>query len=382
MERSRPSPASSSAAVVTPHREPRNHPSYDRNIERSPTRPTSSLQEYLQFGQPSTANCKVILERQDRAQHLRTCDCKECYVKYELPTCYVDNLAIVKKLSTGMFGDTAKLEITSPYGSSSSYRKLSEGDVIVAKRICMVDDGEGTAESFAREVKALKKLRGRRNLLQIFGSLAPAKEDPWGHVFMEYCGLGDVQSIFEEYYRHDDWVPMMHNDLKPDNVEAIHIRNPTAQLTQGQLLLMKPQRQGTNNIHPIFILGDFGQASNLDEFGSDSLPRASNPVPQMASSVWAHHYYLANACFPFCTNRSQSNHILIDFLRRRRPQNPYARWLHLLAEQCTLRVPGRRPSAREVTRHVKDGIARNGWGMAGSRRQRWRIDWIDLVGDA
>ncbi|KAK6331182.1 G2-specific serine/threonine protein kinase [Orbilia brochopaga] len=392
-EHSRPHDSAGSTNSVAGDRYP------DATSPESDTyRTTPSLYEYLQVNRPSAADHGAVREDQQPPQH----HCEQCRVSYELPVGFSGNCKIIKKLRAGIYGATAKLEVTNLAELTPWNLRFRRGDIFVAKRICMAPDASGIELSFTREVLALKMLVGRPNILQLFGYLSWTNEDPWGHIFTEYCEMGDVASLCSEYrgnhefvpegflyqfmldmsrtlaYLHSgtsdprinvpsNWMPIIHNDIKPDNV------------------LMKPQRRGTPNIYPTFVLGDFGQTSKMNEpaaigailFMSPARTAFSGTVSCPADDIFSlgtSLYALANNDFPFRRTKPGNS---LDFTWRQRPRSPYGRWLHKLSQRCTSRLARRRPSARELMRRVQNEIAQNGYGEAGSPQSRWRIDWID-----
>ncbi|RVD89119.1 uncharacterized protein DFL_000140 [Arthrobotrys flagrans] len=125
---------------------------------------------------------------------------------YELPLMdsYHRDLAIVKRHNAGCFGATAILRVLndSPESVTSTwYRAVGAGTKIIAKRITACD--RVRARSWQTESEALKHLTYTKpespNILKLIGRLRPTKEDPYGHIFTEYCSLGDVSEIMNKY---------------------------------------------------------------------------------------------------------------------------------------------------------------------------------------
>ncbi|KAF3905648.1 hypothetical protein ABW21_db0205158 [Orbilia brochopaga] len=378
------------------------HDQPDHKIDQSNS--NSSPEKYPHQAPPPSVHDNAGDQHRGRKKHDRSCDCKECRLNYELPAGYEHDLRIINKLSAGHYGATAKVEVLDSSITAAWYRCIKSGTTIVAKRICMTPNDHFTDLSFSREVRALKRVRGGMNILQIFGYEQPVSGDPWGHIFTEYCSMGDVMSLFIKYDQKDeympegflcqfmsdmgralgflqsgtsdpwvegpeDWVPILHNDIKPDNV------------------LMKPQRRRTNSIYPIFVLGDLGQASyqgGPGEFGAIPITsperyraeeRGGSPADDMYS-LGVTLFFLANKFFPFDTTSSKAGGCPVDFSRRKPSDSPYSSWLHVLAESCSSRGARQRPTAFRLIECIEEQIEEKGCGIGGSRTIRWPTDWL------
>ncbi|KAK6360868.1 hypothetical protein TWF730_006984 [Orbilia blumenaviensis] len=333
---------------------------------------------------------------------------------YELPRFdgYERELRVIKKHNAGCFGATAILEVLhdSPSGVTEGwYRNVKRGQRIIAKRISAVDPVR--AKSWKIESQMLKFLGGveanATTILKIIGRLAPAHGDPYGHIFTEFCNLGDVNEMLSKYMSQrprtfipeafvwqmtidiakallflnrgidsrkkegrPGWVPIVHNDIKMNNI------------------FMKSRPNGANNIYPLFVLGDFGLASYETDPAPPSCPIFMSPQRQPSFyeptpsnhkddiySVGVSLFVLANGFFPFEKQRSSTQPL--NFERRREHKNPFRKGFCQVINRCTSRSAETRPTARELIRLIIGLIEEKGWSREGSRERLWKVDWMD-----
>ncbi|KAK6360877.1 G2-specific serine/threonine protein kinase [Orbilia blumenaviensis] len=222
--------------------------------------------------------------------------------KYSLPKSYERDFRVVRDIGEGAFGQTAVVEVVSAEeGGIAHGFRLPVGMSFVAKK---VQANPARQKSLYRaEWRILDILRGHRNILYGMCTQQPRKESPHGHIFTEYCDLGDILRLLQRYddnFRtkmrecgfsrailppelrwlecppegiayeimtsvargiawmhhgiwdwplHSEmnpkWTPIMHNDLKANNI------------------FMISRRQGDPCPYPIFKIGDFGAATSF-----------------------------------------------------------------------------------------------------------------------
>ncbi|KAF3921876.1 hypothetical protein AA313_de0210307 [Arthrobotrys entomopaga] len=225
--------------------------------------------------------------------------------KYKLPESYEIQLKVKEDLGVGAFGETALIEVISESDDITKFFKFKKGDIVASKRM-HIPPGEEGLRQFDRyflEWMVMHSLRGHENILRTFGTQDPGPGDWFGHIFMEFCNMGDVGKMMVGYeidystmlsklgvdsdtgeipselarynflpegfvyefvtsvakglaWMHfgiknwpkdctvpDIWSAIMHNDMKPDNV----------------LLTARPP--GDKCPYPIFKIADFGAAS-------------------------------------------------------------------------------------------------------------------------
>ncbi|KAK6329925.1 hypothetical protein TWF718_003352 [Orbilia javanica] len=330
---------------------------------------------------------------------------------YELPLFHDFNhdLRIVKRHKAGCYGATGIIEVlhnSSKSVTSRWYRRVEVGERIIAKRITACD--RIRARSWKTESDALKRLSyaegSPRTISKIIGRLAPSRHDPFGHIFTEYCSLGDVGEIMAKYMekktfipeafvwqlaldmgkallflnrgitnRQENgvpgWRPIIHNDIKMNNI------------------FMKPRPTGWNNIYPLFVLGDFGLCSSEGEPAPPScasfmspqrLKSYDEPAPSdHKDDIYAFGvtlFLLVNGFFPF----EDSGHPLppLNFDRRIDHRNPYREGFCRVINRCTSRDPKTRPSARELIGLILGLIEAKGWSREGSRQRLWPVSWL------
>ncbi|EPS39518.1 hypothetical protein H072_6636 [Dactylellina haptotyla CBS 200.50] len=332
--------------------------------------------------------------------------------KYQLPKVgnYEKDLKVLRTLGGGSFGCSAVLEVVngSPTGAIGNwYERVSKGQKVIGKRISMKDPK--VYRTFEREVRMLKKLKGVKNILNLLGEQQPSREDPYGYIFTEICHLGDVEGLTTQYTERREWVPegfllqltidiskallflerganstkeasrnghisILHNDIKPDNI------------------FMKPRRQGTPNIYPIFVLGDFGLACESNEMAIPSCVHFMSPQRAAAAkegrqepvnllddiySFGTTLFVIANFDFPF----EESNYPLSmepHHFNKRVPFNgPYASWFKKIVRDATSREPSRRPSVTNIIHAFVENTKKYGWGSGGSNTRLWEVSWLD-----
>ncbi|KAK6525357.1 hypothetical protein TWF694_005496 [Orbilia ellipsospora] len=226
--------------------------------------------------------------------------------KYKLPESYEAEFQVQKDLGAGAFGETALIQVISEGGGITKFFKLKKGDIIASKRIPIKkENDEWRLDRYYFEWMILRALRGHENIIAVFGSQDPGPGNWFGHIFMEFCNMGDVEGMRGGYaadfstmlaslgfdcedgsndvppelshyqflpegfvyefvtsiakglaWMHcgiknwpkdctvpNKWSPVMHNDIKPDNI------------------LMMARPSGDKCLYPIFKIADFGAAS-------------------------------------------------------------------------------------------------------------------------
>ncbi|KAF3934449.1 hypothetical protein ABW19_dt0200914 [Dactylella cylindrospora] len=120
---------------------------------------------------------------------------------YKLPSSYAKQFRVLKPLGKGTFGAAAVIEVVDAGpGTIPEEFKLSKGTVLAAKRIFTPPKKKNTG--FDKEWKALAVLAippGHINIVGAWCVQQPKEIDPWGHIFMEYCELGDVHNLINMY---------------------------------------------------------------------------------------------------------------------------------------------------------------------------------------
>ncbi|KAF3283181.1 hypothetical protein TWF970_001160 [Orbilia oligospora] len=330
---------------------------------------------------------------------------------YELPSVsgFNEDLRIVKRHNAGCFGATAILEVRNDSSSSvtrSWYEHVPARTRVIAKRITACD--RTRARSWKTESDALKVLASvqptSEHILKIFGRLAPSRGDPFGHIFTEYCSMGDVSEILGKYVTRrtfmpegflwqmtidvsrallflnrgitkrnmqgrPGWTPMVHNDIKMNNI------------------FVKPRPDGWNNIYPLFVLGDFGLSSFEGQAAYPSCPpfmslqRVNSfykPTPAVHKddiySLGTTLFVLSNGYFPFEVSDAPERELNYD--KRIDHRNPYRNGFCKLMNRCTSRNPDTRPTAREMIGEMIGLIEAKGWSKEGSRDRFWKVEWM------
>ncbi|KAF3317052.1 hypothetical protein TWF173_001057 [Orbilia oligospora] len=330
---------------------------------------------------------------------------------YELPSVsgFNEDLRIVKRHNAGCFGATAILEVRNDSSSSvtrSWYEHVPARTRVIAKRITACD--RTRARSWKTESDALKVLASvqptSEHILKIFGRLAPSRGDPFGHIFTEYCSMGDVSEILGKYVTRrtfmpegflwqmtidvsrallflnrgitkrnmqgrPGWTPMVHNDIKMNNI------------------FVKPRPDGWNNIYPLFVLGDFGLSSFEGQAAYPSCPPFMSPqrVNSFYKPTPAVHkddiyslgttlFVLSNGYFPFEVSDAPDRELNYD--KRIDHRNPYRNGFCKLMNRCTSRNPDTRPTAREMIGEMIGLIEAKGWSKEGSRDRFWKVEWM------
>ncbi|KAF3921820.1 hypothetical protein AA313_de0205149 [Arthrobotrys entomopaga] len=326
---------------------------------------------------------------------------------YELPKSdnYEKNFQIVKKHNSGAFGATAILKVLE--SATSKWKAVVRpGTKIIGKRICL-KDSKTVARSYDREVKMLSTIKGGKNILKILGFHKSERGDPYGHIFTEFCELGDVEALFKKYgdarkympegflqqltldmskallflergsdslsqSRKPGWISIIHNDIKPNNI------------------FMKSRPRGSKSVYPIFVMGDFGLASKATEPAEPSCPhymsprriddaksRRQRPSTQMDDifSVFVSMFLLCTHEFSFHTLRDGIEPL--DFKKPREFKAPYTPWFgSLICKGCTADEKFR-PTAREALEKILKHTGQEGWGKGGSKSRLWEINWLD-----
>ncbi|KAF3156359.1 hypothetical protein TWF569_006939 [Orbilia oligospora] len=330
---------------------------------------------------------------------------------YELPSVsgFNEDLRIVKRHKAGCFGATAILEVLNDSSSSVTrnwYEHVPAKTRVIAKRITACD--RTRARSWKTESDALKVLASvqpmSEHILKIFGRLAPSRGDPFGHIFTEYCSMGDVSEILGKYVTRrtfmpegflwqmtidvsrallflnrgitkrnmqgrPGWTPMVHNDIKMNNI------------------FVKPRPDGWNNIYPLFVLGDFGLSSFEGQAAYPSCPPFMSPqrVNSFYKPTPAVHkddiyslgttlFILSNGYFPFEVSGAPDRELNYD--KRTDHRNPYRNGFCKLVNRCTSRNPDTRPTAREMIGEIVGLIEAKGWSREGSRDRFWKVEWM------
>ncbi|KAK6498467.1 G2-specific serine/threonine protein kinase [Arthrobotrys musiformis] len=283
-------------------------------------------------------------------------------VIYSLPGSYEKDFKVKKKIGFGGFGETALLRvIAAEDGGIAHGFRLPEGTILVAKKIMSNPMKEQTI--YSREWDILDTLRGHRNILYAICTQRPRPANPYGHIFMEYCDLGDLLDLTDAYRANfrermrqygfsrstipDDiafleripegiayeimtsiargfawmhcgawdwplesaidpkWTPIMHNDIKPDNIFLVS-RQP------GDLCP-----------YPIIKIGDLGAASKLGEVAFVGNRSTASPerlkgclrVPSTPEddifSLGSMMFQLANDLYPYAFKRAKSVHLIL-----------------------------------------------------------------------
>ncbi|KAF3134946.1 G2-specific serine/threonine protein kinase [Orbilia oligospora] len=221
---------------------------------------------------------------------------------YSLPKSYGKDFKVRRKVGAGAFGVVAVVRVISADDGGIAHGfRLRPGTELIAKKISANPLRKHTM--YSREWKILDTLRGHRNILHAICTQRPRPNNPFGHIFMEYCDLGDVRRLQNKYqdrfiakmrqnglcrarlpkkllwlervpgplayeimtsiarglaWMHygvwdwpldsaidPNWIPIMHNDIKADNV------------------LMVSRQPGDDCPYPIFKIGDLGGATRL-----------------------------------------------------------------------------------------------------------------------
>ncbi|KAK6338647.1 G2-specific serine/threonine protein kinase [Orbilia brochopaga] len=262
---------------------------------------------------------------------------------FELPSSYDREFRVKKDLGAGYFGQTALVEVivAEPGGKADNLR-LRPGQTAVVKRVTVKPSREPYI--YRAEWWATNAVQGHESIVRAFGARDPAEGDPApaGHIFMEYCNLGDVDRLLRRYrdkaqagnhliggissrgappegfafemmmnianglawihygireFRDRmlpaDWETIIHNDIKPDNI------------------FMTSRAPGDPCIYPIFKIADFGGATNLSSIASVGSTVTSSPervtslfsIPSTPRddifSLGATMYYVAHGRQPF-----------------------------------------------------------------------------------
>ncbi|KAF3223674.1 G2-specific serine/threonine protein kinase [Orbilia oligospora] len=178
---------------------------------------------------------------------------------YSLPKSYKKDFKVRRKVGAGAFGVVAAVRVISAEDGGIAHGfRLRPGTELIAKKISANPSRKHTM--YSREWKILDALRGHRNILHAICTQRPRPNNPFGHIFMEYCDLGDVRRLQNKYkdqfiakmrqsgvpgpiayeimtsiarglaWMHygvwdwpldsaidPKWIPIMHNDIKADN---------------------------------------------------------------------------------------------------------------------------------------------------------------------
>ncbi|KAK6525377.1 G2-specific serine/threonine protein kinase [Orbilia ellipsospora] len=326
---------------------------------------------------------------------------------YELPQSenYERNFQIIKKHNSGAFGATAILKLLET--ATSRWKSvIRPGAKVIGKRISL-KKSKTVARSYDREVKMLAIIKGHKNILTILGCHKSDSGDPYGHIFTEFCDLGDVEALFKKYEglrkympegflqqltldaskallylergsddlskpRPQNWTSIMHNDIKPNNI------------------FMRSRPRGSRNIYPIFVMGDFGLASKATEAAEPSCPHFMSPrriddarsrrstpstQPDDIFSVFISLFQLSTHEFAFQLGKTGIQPL--DFSKPNNFKAPYAPWFGtLICKGCTADEK-LRPTAREALEKVIKHTSRvEGWGKGGSKSRLWEINWL------
>ncbi|KAK6514531.1 G2-specific serine/threonine protein kinase [Arthrobotrys megalospora] len=117
---------------------------------------------------------------------------------YSLPNSYDRDFRVQRDLGQGSFGTTAILEVVSAEDGGIAHGfRLQPGTVFVAKKI--ETDPRKARSLYLEEWRILNTLRGHRNMLHAMCTQQPRDDHPYGHIFMEYCDMGDVWSLVRRY---------------------------------------------------------------------------------------------------------------------------------------------------------------------------------------
>ncbi|KAK6329934.1 G2-specific serine/threonine protein kinase [Orbilia javanica] len=281
---------------------------------------------------------------------------------YSLPGSYEKDFKVRRGIGAGSFGEVAIVQVISAEDGGIAHGfRLRPGMSLVAKKISTNPLKERTI--YSTEWHILDILRGHRNILHAICTQQPRVTNPYGHIFMEYCDLGDLAGLVTKYrdaFRDrlrshglwrvmlpkevrwlelppngiayeimtsvarglawmqygvwdwpldsaidPDWTPIMHNDIKIDNV------------------LLVSRQQGDECPYPIFKIGDFGAATKLGSVAFIGNSATASPervkgclrIPSVPEddvfSLGAMMYSIANDVYPYEFDNSPRAHIIV-----------------------------------------------------------------------
>ncbi|KAK6497131.1 MAP kinase kinase (MEK) [Arthrobotrys conoides] len=281
---------------------------------------------------------------------------------YSLPQSYKRDFKVRRKIGQGAFGVVAIVQVTrADAGGIAHGFRLSTGTDLTAKKIPADPQKDRTV--YHREWSILDTLRGHRNILHAHCTQRPRPTSQFGHIFMEYCDLGDVRGL-KNKYREDfkwrmrqrnlypevlpkevqwleripgplayeimtsiarglawmqygiwdwpldsaidpNWTSIMHNDIKEDNI------------------LMVSRQPGDECPYPIFKIGDLGGATRLGAVAFIGNEATASPerlwgflrVPSVPEddtfSLGAMMYHLAHGVYPLAYDQLPSVHLIL-----------------------------------------------------------------------